>query len=304
MSSATPMRLAVMLAMLVMGCGGADGRDEPRTADRAAAGDSVAERPYAFTTLEYPGAATTIASDVTDDGIVVGWYVADSIPRGFVYREGRFTPVEYPGAVLTHVTGMAADGSLVGAYRRAGEPPIAWHGFLRRPSGEFVDVRHPDHPHSMAQRILGDGTIVGCYHGDDYTTTMFATATSGEQVAVLDTPGSMYTGGTPDGRRLVGNLYVEGRAFVAEDGRVTHLEAPGSASTEAWDINAAGLIVGTMVDSAQVSRGFVLDDGQWTPLQVPDAKTSVAFGVNARGDVVGGWEDAQGKRRAFLATRR
>jgi probable HAF family extracellular repeat protein len=265
-----------------------------------------ADRPYTFTTLEYPGAEITVASDITDDGRIVGWYTTGGVTKGFVHADGKYTSIEHPGAIVTHVTGAGPDGSLVGSYRKEGEPNAARHGYLRRPSGEFVAVRHPAQPYTMAQRILNDGTIIGCYHGDDFRTDMRGMTISGSKIDVLDVPGSMTNGATPDGQKLVGLIAVgEGRTgFIAEGDRVTRLEAPGSTSTEAWDINATGVIVGATVDSAKVTRGFVLKDGRWTTLHPPASRSTVAFGINARGEIVGGWEDTLGRRRAYLAARR
>jgi uncharacterized membrane protein len=279
--------------LLIVGCGEGSARS----------GD--ADRPYAFTTLEYPGAETTVASDITDDGRIVGWYTTGGVTKGFVRADGKYTSIEHADAIVTRVTGAGPDGSLVGAYRKKGEPNVAWYGFLRRPSGEFVAVHHPDHPYSMAQRILNDGTILGCYHGeDDFRRTMHGMTIAGGEIDVLDVPGSMTNGATPDGRKAVGLILGERRsAFIAEGDRVTHLEAPGSTSTEAWDINAAGLIVGAMVDSAKVTRGFVLRDGRWTTIHPPASRSTVAFGINARGEIVGGWEDTLGRRRAYIAAR-
>jgi uncharacterized membrane protein len=279
--------------LVVVGCRGGGPRLEE------------ADRPYAFTMLEYPGAEITVASDITDDGRVVGWYTTGGVTKGFVRADGKYTSIEHPGAIVTRVTGAGLDGSLVGAYRKKGKPNVAWYGFLRRPSGEFVAVHHPDHPYSMAQRILNDGTILGCYHGeDDFRTTMHGMTIAEGKIDVLDVPGTMTNGATPDGRKAVGLILGERRsAFIAEGDRVTHLEAPGSTSTEAWDINAAGLIVGAMVDSAKVTRGFVLKGGRWTTIHPPASRSTVAFGINARGEIVGGWEDTLGRRRAYIAAR-
>jgi probable HAF family extracellular repeat protein len=260
-------------------------------------------RPYSFTALEFPGATLTAASGINDAGDVVGWYEKDQTMRGFVYRNGEFTTVDYPGAARTQVAGIGADGTLVGAYRWEGEPPIAFHPFTVTPTGEFVDISHPDRPYGMAQRILPDGSILGCYHGDDSTTTMFGTVLSNGVFTVLDVPGSMYSGATPDGRRTVGLLAIEGRAFIADGQRVTQLEAPGSSTTEAWDINASGTIVGVRVDHDEVAHGFVYENGRWITLSVPGARSSAAFGINAHGTIVGVSEDAEGVRRGYLASR-
>jgi uncharacterized membrane protein len=263
-----------------------------------------AEVSYEFTAIEVPGATATIASGIDDQGRVVGWYVTAGLVKGFLYQDGDFTTIEYPGAVFTQIAGIGADGSMVGAYRNEGEPAIAFHGFLLRLSGEFVEVKHPDHPYTMAQRILANGTIIGCYHAQDATTSMFAIAVRGDDITVRDIPGSMYTGGTPDGRRLAGFLAIEGQGFVAEGQEVTHLEAPGSLRTEVWDMNGAGTLVGVQVDESESTRGFVYQDDHWTTLIAPDSRSTVAFGINGRGQIVGAFEDGEGVRKGYLAARR
>lgn len=303
MTRADWLAAAIVSALALTACGDR----APRTADSAGVvpqSNGMADPPYEYATVEVPGASSTVASDVTDGGVVVGWFERDSVVRGFVHDRGTFSHVVYPGAVLTRVTSMAADGSLVGAYRKAGEPKVAWHGFLRRPSGEFTEVRHPDHSHGMAQRILDDGTILGCYHGDDYTTSMRGIVVSDSRIVVSDMPGSMHNGASPDGRRMVGALTTERRGYLIADGRVTYLEAPGASATEAWDVNEAGTVVGAAVDSAQQPRTFAVSGGRWAMLAVPGSRSSVAFGLNARGDVVGGWEDSTGRQLGFIARRR
>jgi hypothetical protein len=301
MKRRTHFAIAVVLATSAA-CADRTSRDAADSARVVA--DGRVGRDYDFDTLDVPGSLTTVAADITDRGVVVGWFEQDSVVRGFVHDRGAFTPVTYPGASLTRVTSMAADGSLAGAYRMRSESKVAWHGFVRRPSGEFLEVKHPDHPHGMAQRILDDGTILGCYHGDDYTTSMRGIVVKEGRISVSDLPASMHSGASPDGRRVVGLLSSDGRAYLIEGERVTYLEAPGSSATEAWDVNGAGLVVGAAIDSAKRASSVLFSSGVWTPLEVPGARTSVAFGINARGDVVGGWEDSLGRRRAFVARRR
>ncbi len=223
--------------------------------------------------------------------------------KGYVYRDGEYTSIQYPEAAVTQINGIGADGALVGAYRRAGDPGVAWHGFMRTPAGEFVEIHHPDHPHSMAQRTLPDGSIIGCYHDGDFMSSMRGMVVAGGEVIAEDGSGTMYTGATADRRKMVGNLSIARRGFVRDGDRVTHIEAPGSAATEVWDINAAGVIVGVAVDTSDVARGFVLDNGRWTVIEVPDSRATVTFGINARGEIVGGWDDAEGTRRGYLARR-
>jgi uncharacterized membrane protein len=280
------------------------GAPVPAGADAESERVGDAEPEYTFEALEYPGANSTVASDIGDDGTVVGWFVDSAGMHGFVYRAGTFTPVRYPGAVRTQLAGIGADGSTVGAYRREGEPQHAFHGFLLTPGGEFIEIRHPDHPYSMAQRILGDGSVVGCYHGDDTTTSMRGIIVRNDSITVDEAAGSMINGGTPDGRRLVGNLAVDGTAFVSDGTDRRTVQAPDASRTEIWDMNASNVMVGAMADADGNTSGFVHQNGRWIPILPPGARSGVAFGINAQGQIVGGFAHENGARRGFIASRK
>jgi probable HAF family extracellular repeat protein len=277
------------------------------------------EPSFGFTELAFPGARATVAAGINDAGHIVGWYKQGDVTYGFLYADGNYTSVQYPDAVLTQLVGINSAGDVSGGYRRAGETqtfqgqPIAYHGFVRTRAGEFLEAGHPSHKYSMAQRILADGSIVGCYHDDDFTSmrgtriprrALTATGVNERAITVLDTPSSMNNGGSPDGSRVVGYVMSTGQAYVFENGALKPFTAPNAKSTEAWDINGSGVIVGVAQDSRSISQGFVLENGRFTTISYPGAKSTIAFGINARGDIVGGFEGADGQRRAYVATRK
>jgi len=211
--------------------------------------------------------------------------------HGYLFRDGQFTTIDFPGSAFTEAWGVGPDGDVVGDYRFAGEPTVNFHGYMRTKDGVFVPVNDPPHINTVAQRILPDGTIIGCRHDTDQMSTMRGIVISAEGVITeLDQFGSMGTGGTPDGRRIVGfytNMAenrVEG--FLIDNGEFTPLFVPGSTITRAFDINPAGEIVGVNV-TAGVFHGFALMDGSYVSIDVPGATGTRAWGINARGDIVG-----------------
>lgn len=277
------------------------------------------EPTYTFSELLYPGATETVAVGINEAGTVVGWYRHAKGTTGFVYANGTFRPVDYPSAVLTQLTGIASNGDIVGAYRKADETEelngqrIAFHGFLLTNTDEFLDVGHPQYPYGMNQRILPDGTIVGCYHERDWVKTMrgitiprHAITSSGvraDAIAVVNRPGSMNNGGTTDGK-IVGSIMDDtGQAYVIDRGELTTFAAPGAVRTEAWDINPSGVVAGVFVDSASVNHGFVSENGKFTTIDFPGASGTVTFGINSRADVVGSFRAAGGQRRGYIARR-
>jgi uncharacterized membrane protein len=264
-----------------------------------------AEAPLDFTRLDVPGSETTIASGINASGHIVGWYrdgTADRV-HGFLLRDGAYTSVDYPDAVLTQLHGIGPDGDIVGSYRKAGEAKMDFHGFRLTPAGAFIDVGVAGHANSIAQRILPDGTILGCYHDDDWTTTMRGVTFAPEGPAILDMPATMSNGGTPDGRTVVGLVMDTRRAFIVDEGVLSLFDAPGSVRTEAWDINPSGTVVGLFEDSTSATHGYLRQGETFTTIDYPGAASTMVFGINAAGDLVGAAKDSTGKPHGFVAKR-
>ncbi len=272
------------------------------------------EGSYTYTELAYPGAKSTAASGINAAGHVVGWYSQEDRTYGFVYKDGTFTSVQYPGASLTQVYGIDANGGVSGGFRMPDEKdPMAYHGFLLAPSGAFRRIDHPEFEYGMAMRLLGDGSVVGCFHktGDIATmrgmtipaSALAASAVTAASVKLIDPPGSMHNGATADGSKIVGMIMPTGQAYLIERGALSTFTVSGAKLTEAWDVNDEGTIVGVFEDSSSVKQGFVRVNGQDTTLRVPNSKSTAAFGINARGDIVGVYETQNGEQRGFIARR-
>ena len=300
---------ALLLALLFASC--QDGPVAPRSSGVALApplalGESRADRAFEFTTIEYPGASATQASGINARGDIVGAYVLNGVTHGFVLRDGEFTTIDYPGSEASDVRGIGPDGDIVGTYRLPGQTGQV-HGYVRRNDGEFIPVNSVGHTNTIAQRILPDGTILGCRHDHNGTTTMRGIMVSREGYSELDVHASMHNGATPDGRTIVG-LYMNMDAgdrqegYRIDDGVFTALVAPNSNFTAAWDINPAGDIVGVYRSLDNKFHGFLLRDETYTTIDFPNASATRAFGINARGDVVGNYF-LGGKTYGYVATR-
>ena len=275
-------------------------------------GESGRERTFDFTTIDFPNAVLTTAWGINARGDIVGSYTdAAGRSHGYLLRHGEFTTIDFSATASTEARGISRKGEIVGFYRFPGEPPLNLHGFLRTKKGGFVAVNDPPHINTLAQRILPDGTILGCRHDEDQMATMRGIVIGRKgSIAELDVFGSMENGGTPDHRRVVGFYYNRAAAdriegFLIDDGEFTPLLVPGSTQTQAWDINRAGEIVGlyrTGTGATAVFHGFVLSDGQYTTLDVPGATATRLRGINSRGDIVGTFVSADGKSHGFLAS--
>ena len=297
-----------------------------------------ADRSYTFRRFDVPGAFQTAPSGINARGVIVGWYFSGSgcpsapcVVKGFIFKDGAFTTVIYHNAVtgtdaaFTQLRGIGPGGEIVGLYRMAGEPVVNLHGFMLTKDGEFVEVKHPDHTNSVAQRILPDGTILGCYHDNDQMDSMHGMVWNKDGFSAFGMGTTMHNGATPSGHRITG-LFTDmpgtaaekGRGYVLEGGVFTPFDAPGSDFTAAWDMNPAGTIVGLFEDAGTSNiHGFVLEQwrvlggalsGTYTTINFPltpstNAAYTDVFGVNASGDLVGKFrETATGPFHGYVTT--
>jgi probable HAF family extracellular repeat protein len=271
------------------------------------------ERSFTYAEVIVPGATLTNAQGINAGGDIVGWYRdAANVFHGFVAQHGAVTTIDYPGAAYTDLRGIGPSGVLIGNQWAKSEVgvPAAIHGFVLERDGTFRDIVAPDRPNSIAQRILPDGTVLGCIHNQDTMASMVGFMLTAQGYETIDTFASMHNGATPDRRLIVGlrlNMMTtpsRQEGYTLEDGQFVPFVVPGSDFTTAWDVNPRGEIVGVYRDAAAPKRihGYLRDGDQYIPLDVPGATATRAFGINAGGDVVGAFLDAAGVPHAFLAT--
>jgi hypothetical protein len=301
----------------------------------------ASDRHYTFTRFDVDAPFTfqTVPSGINADGVIVGWYfsgtgcpAAPCAVKGFIFKDGAFTTVVYhnaagTNAVNTQLRGIGPSGEIVGNYRMAGEPGVNFHGFILTTAGEFVSVDYPGHTSTIPQRILPNGTILGCYHDTDQMLTMHGIWKGKGGFSALDRATTMNNGGTPNARTvtglytdMVGTAAEKGRGYVIDDGVFTGFDAPGSDFTTAWDMNPAGTIVGWFEEDGTANiHGYVLEhwrvsggelSGTYTTIDFPLTATTNAaytdvFGINPAGDIVGKFREAAGGPfHGYIATRK
>jgi hypothetical protein len=277
---------------------------------------------FSFSSVNYPGAVFTVPQGINPGGDIVGLY-GDSagITHGFVLRKGEEPAgIDYPDSqagghvIYTDARGISPGGDIVGFYFVQGEDPsVAAHGYMLRRDGTFVRVHDPDHLNEIPQRILPGGSILGCYHDHDEMNSMHGVVFSRGQWTGLPIGFSMTNGATPDLMHKTGLVFDSTavpprvRAFLLQNGTFAPFDFPGAASTQAWDMNPVGAIVGSYSNSSG-GHGFLLENGTFTSIDfsgVGPHITTAARGINPRGDIVGWYRDAtnNGQQQGFLATR-
>jgi len=260
-----------------------------------------------FTTLDVPGAVLTNAQGINGQGDVVGAYTdAAGQQHGFLWSGGQYRTIDVPDGHAIVARGINDSGDIVGTYQRPGETGgIPQHGFLLTRRGGLLAVDYPGHLNTIPQRILNDGTILGCYHDADTMGTMHGIQFQ-RGFSAMDMSMSMNNGATPDGELMVG-LFTDtdgrGKAFMVNRGSFTRLEMPGSLGTAAWDVNPSRIVVGVYTDAAGAVHGFQYDGQTFGRVDAPGAATTRVFGINPAGDLVGNFVDTAGRTHGFLAHR-
>jgi len=257
-----------------------------------------------ITTLDVPGATLTNAQGINHQGDIVGTFIdAAGRQHGFLRSGSQYRTIDFPGAQASFARGINDAGDIVGTYQRQGETGgIPNHGFLLTRRGGLLALDYPGHLNTIPQRILDDGTILGCYHDNDTMGSMHGMQFR-RGFSNIDMSMSMHNGATPDGAYIVGlftDMDGRGKAYVMDGSSFARLEVPGALSTAAWDVNPSRLVVGNFTDAAGAIHGFQYDGRSFTRVDAPGAAVTRIFGVNDHGDVVGNFVDAAGRTHGFV----
>ena len=105
----------------------------------------------AFTSFDFPDAASTFAWKVNEQGQIVGcWVDTNGVVRGFLQNNGSsFAAVEFPGSTYNYGSAINDSGAIVGTYIDAGGKT---HGYL-------ATKTRPDassHEEDLRFRVVGD----------------------------------------------------------------------------------------------------------------------------------------------------
>lgn len=252
-----------------------------------------------FTSIDFPGARSTVANGINGHGDVVGEYVNSAFQsRGFLLHGGEFSTIEYPGASFTSAKGINTGGDIVGWYQ-IGTGPL--FGFLLR-EGVYHSIGGPNGTGALANGINDFGEIVGGYsdsrgshgfllRGRAYTSVDFPA--NYESLPDTDALGISLQG------IIVGDYlpFLAANGFVLRAGGFTSIQATfsnltlGTPQTNAFGINGPGEIAGTFFDAiGQHNHGFLLNGGVFTVIDYPGTTSgTVAHGINDQGAVVGGY---------------
>ena len=211
-----------------------------------------------FTTHDFPGSANTYFYALGNNGNAAGHYEDSAgLYHGVILEDGELRQYDFPGAVQTFLYGISdATGALTGSFIDATD---VRRGF----SGETI-VEVPEASATYADFVSGSGTVVGSYIDKDGLYRAYGRTPDGRfgfaNILEASNLEYLFTHGIND----IGVLVIRAKAtdgvprtYVGRFGQLHELQFPGGVSTEGYNINQDGSVVGHY-DSADGRRhGFI-----------------------------------------------
>ena len=216
-----------------------------------------------FTIHDFPGSQGTYFYALGNNGVAAGHYEdSDGLYHGVILEDGELRQYDFPGAVETFIYGFSdATGALTGSF-------IGADGVRRGFSGDEI-VEAPEATATYADFVNAAGSIIGSYVDADGLYHAFARTPTGRFI-ILDylEPSNLeyfFLHGINDAEGS--GVFVIARAKAVEDRPRSYvgsylyglheLKFPGSVSTEGWNINQDGSVVGHYDSPDGRRHGFI-----------------------------------------------
>ena len=211
-----------------------------------------------FTTYDFPGSQNTYFYALGNDGTAAGHYEdSNGLFRGIVSENGELREYNFPDAVETEIYGISdTTGALTGNF-------IDASGIRRGFSGDTI-VEYPGATATYADFVSASGTVVGSYIDTDGMYHAYGRAPDGRfgfaDVSTASDLEYLFTHGINDLGIIVVRAKAVGdipRTYVGRFGQLHELQFPGSVSTEGYNINQDGSIVGNYDSPDGRRHGFI-----------------------------------------------
>ena len=211
-----------------------------------------------FTTHDFPGAQGTYFYALGNNGVAAGHYRdSNGLYHGVILENGELRQYDFPGAVETEIYGYSdATGALTGSF-------IDVSGIRRGFSGDTI-VEYPEAPETYSDFVSWTGHIVGSYVDADGIYHAYMRSSVGRFLSI-DLPGALnleyfFLHGLNRTRTVVGRAKAGGdvpRTYVGSPLNLQELQVPGAVSTEGWNINQDGSVVGHYDSPDGRRHGFI-----------------------------------------------
>ncbi len=227
------------------------------------------------TTLGPAGAVSSVATGISETGLVVGSYSSTLVDDGagnlvagpsvgFIYAGSTYTTFAVAGAIDTFLRAVSSDGRYLSGYYST--DTVAGVGFVYDTlTATTTIVSRPDSLLTIAQGVNNSGTLVG-----------------GDIIAGSPTtrPGFTYDIGT---------------------GTRTDVQLAGASRTALRAIDEAGTLAGWFIDGSAATHGFIGSLTDYELIDFAGATSTFVEGSNDARWVVGEWIDASGVTHGYVA---
>ena len=211
-----------------------------------------------LTTHDFPGAQGTYFYALGNNGVAAGHYQdSNGLYHGVILENGELRQYDFPGAVETEIYGYSdATGALTGSF-------IDVAGVRRGFSGDTI-VEYPEAPETYSDFVSWTGHIVGSYVDADGIYHAYMRSSVGRFLSI-DLPNALnleyfFLHGLNRTRTVVGRAKAVGdvpRTYVGSPLNLQELRVPGAVSTEGWNINQDGSVVGHYDSPDGRRHGFI-----------------------------------------------
>ncbi len=237
-----------------------------------------------FTTYHFPDSQETRFYALGNNGQAAGYYVdSESKRHGVILEDGVLRQYDFPDAVETEIYGISdATGALTGNWTDAS-------GVRRGFSGDLI-IEPPGATATFADFVNAEGVIVGSYIDADGRYQAYV-RTPDERFALLPLPKTLnieylFLHGINDAGVLVIRLdWGRGsRTMVGPFDAMQQLEFPGAVSTQGYNINQDGSVVGHYETADGHKYGFIAKpiSGE-RPVVAPASTTYTYESINSPG---------------------
>ncbi len=223
-----------------------------------------------FMTYDFPGSKNTYFFALGNNGLAAGHYEdSDGLHHGVVLEDGKLRQYDFPGAIETEIYGYSdSRGVLTGNF-------IDASGVRRGFSGDII-IEVPEATATYADFVNASGSVTGSYIDADGLYHPYVRTSNGTFVfhTYLEPSNLEYSfvHGITDTRIIVTRAKAVGdrpRSYVGTSQHgLSELEFPGSVSTEGWNINQDGSVVGHYDTADGRRHGFIAK---------PTAETAARF---------------------------
>ena len=226
-----------------------------------------------FTTHDFPGSQNTYFYALGNNGTAAGHYEdSEGLYHGVILENGELRRYDFPGAVQTFIYGISdATGALTGNY-------IDASGVQRGFSGDTV-IEFPGAAATYAYFVNVVGDLVGSYVDAEGTYHLYLRTSEGQFIPI-DYPAGIAASEyfLPQGINDAGDTVLRAkavgdvpRAYIASIQHGLHeLQFPDSVSTDVWNINQDGSVVGSYDTADGRRHGFIARLAEDTAPQVSD----------------------------------